>query len=512
MEPLDRVEDERLVRALRAGDQDAFGRLFDRWYDRVHDLARRITRDDALAADVAQDAFLAAWQRLDRLDDPASFGGWLLRIARNRALDVVRAPAQARTQADEEVTTTLDEQAASARLADLADPAAVAEDHEVQELVWSAAATLGERDLTALDLSLRHGLEPAEIGEVLGINRNAANQLVHRMKGRLATAVRSRVLWQGGRPACTELQALLEADGIDTFDAGAVRVADRHAGSCDACSRRRETRLDPAQLFAAVPIAVAPVLLKAKAAAALEAAGVPMGGSTCTGSGNGRGSAPAAADTGAATSRRGRRRRPSQRAVALTTVAVVVVAFVVAVLAVESLDHDDPIEAVEAAAVVTTTTVEQERVERSGPTTTTAPEITITIEPDPTDPATPPNEGTPPVAVPDPGPTNPGGPPPQQPPPAPPPAAPTGSLTVSPSHLPPTPSAGGATLSWTTANANSVSVTGSGVSSSAPSGSQTVCPGSSGSTCFPQPGTYTYVLTATGPGGTIQRTATLTVS
>src|SRR5215218_5190699 len=107
MGPLDRVEDERLVLALRAGDQLAFGQLFDRWYDRVHELARRITRDDGLAGDVAQDAFLAAWQRLDDLGDPASFGGWLLRIARNRALDVVRSRAQARTEADDDVSAAV---------------------------------------------------------------------------------------------------------------------------------------------------------------------------------------------------------------------------------------------------------------------------------------------------------------------------------------------------------------------------------------------------------------------
>ena len=254
MGPLDRAEDERLVLALRAGDQDAFGRLFDRWYDRVHELARRITRDDGLAADVAQDAFLSAWQRLDRLEDPAAFGGWLLRIARKLALDVVRAPPHTRTETDDDVSLVADEQAVASRTAALEDPAVVAGDREVQELVWSAAATLGERDLTALDLSLRQGLEPAEIGEVLGINRNAANQLVHRMKGRLATAVRSRVLWRGGAPACSDLGAALAADGLEAFDARAVRVADRHAEACADCRRRRETRLDPAQVFAAVPV------------------------------------------------------------------------------------------------------------------------------------------------------------------------------------------------------------------------------------------------------------------
>ena len=511
MGPLDRAEDERLVLALRAGDQDAFGRLFDRWYDRVHELARRITRDDALAADVAQDAFLAAWQRLDRLDDPASFGGWLLRIARNRALDVVRSPAHTRTQADDDVSTLVDEAATGDRLVELGDPADVAGDREVQELIWSAAATLGERDLTALDLSLRHGLEPGEIGEVLGINRNAANQLVHRMRGRLATAIGSRVLWRGGQPACAELRAALAADGLDEFDARAVRVADRHAGSCEACTRRRESRLDPAQLFASVPVIAAPIVLKAKAAAALEAVGVPMGGSTGAGSGSGTGGAGAAGAAGDVPQPQ-QRRRPSRRAVALGVVALVVIALVVAVLAVESLDHDGPTVAAEGAVGVPVTT--------EAPATTTTTEqgrLTVETVPDPsTDGPTAP-DSTDPVVTPDPGSGDP--PPVVPPPPPPPPAAPSGSVSVAPATRPPTvPTAAEAVVSWTSANGTSVSITGPGLSSSSASGSQRVCPGSvitdaAGNTfCVAPAGTYTYTLTVTGPGGSVQRSATLTVS
>jgi RNA polymerase sigma factor (sigma-70 family) len=511
MGPLDRAEDERLVLALRAGDQDAFGRLFDRWYDRVHELARRITRDDALAADVAQDAFLSAWQRLDRLDDPASFGGWLLRIARNRALDVVRAPAHTRTQADEDVSTLVDEAATGDRLVELGDPADVAGDREVQELIWSAAATLGERDLTALDLSLRHGLEPGEIGEVLGINRNAANQLVHRMRGRLATAIGSRVLWRGGQPACADLRAALAADGSDEFDARAVRVADRHAGSCEACTRRRESRLDPAQLFASVPVIAAPILLKAKAAAALEAAGVPMGGSTGGSMGTGSGSgASGAADVVAADPPR-QRRRPSRRTVALGAVALVVIALVVAVLAVESLDHDGLTVAAEGAVGAPVTTEVPQAT-----TTTEGGRITVEVVPDPTGGSTAP-DATDPVATPDPGSGDP--PPVVPPPPPPPPAAPSGSVSVSPPSRPPTvPASAETVVSWTSANGTSVSISGPGLSSGAASGSQRVCPGSvitaaDGTTyCVAPAGTYTYTLTVTGPGGTVQRSATLTVS
>src|SRR5262245_3726876 len=98
---LDRARDEALVQRWRAGDERAFGELYDAWFDRVHDLAMRIVRDPARAADVAQDAFLAAWKRIDTLDDPAAFGGWLLRIARNRALNVVEKEGRAHAVDDQ---------------------------------------------------------------------------------------------------------------------------------------------------------------------------------------------------------------------------------------------------------------------------------------------------------------------------------------------------------------------------------------------------------------------------
>lgn len=498
MAPLDRVEDERLVLALRDGDPDAFGRLFDRWYDRVHDLARRITRDDGLAADVAQDAFLAAWERLDRLEDPAAFGGWLLRIARNRALDVVRAPARARTQADDDVSLAVDEQAVAARLADLDDPASVVGDREVQELVWSAAATLGERDLTALDLSLRHGLEPAEIGEVLGINRNAANQLVHRMKGRLATAVRSRVLWSDGAPACAGLRSALEADGLDEFDARAVRVAERHAKACADCAGRQETRLDPTHLFAAVPIVAVPVLFKVEAAAALDAAGVPMSGSTAVGEG-------AVAADGVGPHGAGRPRHLTRRRLAAAAAVVAVVAFVVGVLAAERLDQDPPAgeEVASATAPEVTSPVEAAPVPTEGG-------ITIEVLPGPDDgaPSAPAEDDAPLAPAPAPAPGgDPGGTP--QPPPPPPPAAPTASISASPSSVPPTPGAPPVTVSWSSMG-GTVTVSGPGLSSSSASGSQVVCP--NGNWCFGPSGSYTYVITVTGPGGTTQDSVTVSVA
>jgi hypothetical protein len=171
----------------------------------------------------------------------------------------------------------------------------VAERNELQELVWSAVAALPERDAEVLDLQLRYGMSPAEIGEIIGVNRNAANQLVHRVRGRFETAVRARVLWRGDRPECDDLATLLAASGVGHFGADAVKVADRHAATCDRCTEKRELRLRPAALFASVPVVAAPFVFKQQVAGAMEAAGVPMQGSSFASSV----SAPAPASEGA---------------------------------------------------------------------------------------------------------------------------------------------------------------------------------------------------------------------
>jgi DNA-directed RNA polymerase specialized sigma24 family protein len=128
-----RAADAALVVAARGGDQQAFGRLFDRWFDPVHDIAWRIVRDRDVAAEVAQDVFLVAWQGLGELEQPGSFGGWVRRIARNRALN--RLDRERRSRPDSEAAA-----AALDRGAPDVDMTAALGEREQNELVWAAAA------------------------------------------------------------------------------------------------------------------------------------------------------------------------------------------------------------------------------------------------------------------------------------------------------------------------------------------------------------------------------------
>ena len=77
------------IRAVAAGDEDAFARLYSDFSRMVHAiLLGRVPRRDV--DDLVQDVFVSAYTRIRELREPAAFGGWLATIARNRATDYLR--------------------------------------------------------------------------------------------------------------------------------------------------------------------------------------------------------------------------------------------------------------------------------------------------------------------------------------------------------------------------------------------------------------------------------------
>jgi RNA polymerase sigma-70 factor (ECF subfamily) len=96
--------DAALVAAVRAGDRDAFSRLYDTYGRMVHGiLLARVPY--AEVDDLAQDVFLTAFRKLDSLRDDGSFGAWIAMIARNRAMDFHRRSRET-TEVTEAVAQT----------------------------------------------------------------------------------------------------------------------------------------------------------------------------------------------------------------------------------------------------------------------------------------------------------------------------------------------------------------------------------------------------------------------
>lgn len=82
-----RVTDDELVDRARQGDREAFGELVDRHGRAVHRAAVAVLGSAVEAEDVAQDALVTAYRKLDTFRGEASFRTWLLRIAWRQAQD-----------------------------------------------------------------------------------------------------------------------------------------------------------------------------------------------------------------------------------------------------------------------------------------------------------------------------------------------------------------------------------------------------------------------------------------
>ena len=88
---LSAVEDISLATQAKAGDEVAFGQLFDKHYKWVYNKANRMLGSYQDAEEVASDVFVKVWQKLGKWDtEQGSFQAWLNTVARNTIIDAIR--------------------------------------------------------------------------------------------------------------------------------------------------------------------------------------------------------------------------------------------------------------------------------------------------------------------------------------------------------------------------------------------------------------------------------------
>jgi RNA polymerase sigma-70 factor (ECF subfamily) len=95
-EPQQVPSDERLVEATLAGDDDAFSELVRRYKTKVFRLAARFVRDNDELDDICQEAFIKAYNNLQKFRGDAPFEHWLTKIAVNVCYDMLRKRSRKR--------------------------------------------------------------------------------------------------------------------------------------------------------------------------------------------------------------------------------------------------------------------------------------------------------------------------------------------------------------------------------------------------------------------------------
>ena len=92
------LSDEALVALVARGDDEAFAELYDRYERLAYGLSRRVLRDDALAQDAVQDAFLTIWRSAARFNSERGAARvWIMTLVHRRAVDLVRHNERRRT-------------------------------------------------------------------------------------------------------------------------------------------------------------------------------------------------------------------------------------------------------------------------------------------------------------------------------------------------------------------------------------------------------------------------------
>src|ERR671936_394581 len=93
------LSDEAVVALVARSDEQALAELYDRFGRVAYGLALRVLRDDSLAEDAVQEAFLTAWRTADTfMPERARASTWLLTLVHRRAIDLVRRELSRRAE------------------------------------------------------------------------------------------------------------------------------------------------------------------------------------------------------------------------------------------------------------------------------------------------------------------------------------------------------------------------------------------------------------------------------
>lgn len=260
--------DAQLVTAYLAGDRNALASIYDLYASGLYDTAAAMLSDRHDAADMVQDVFCIAAERLNQLRDPNRLKPWLYAVLRN---EVYR-----RTKKRKRSTPTDFQSATVPDVVAAFDPnaeGATASFNELAELVRSAAAGLDERDRLVLELSVRQGLTGTDLADALGVSPEQSYSLVHRMRDRVEKSLGAFTVAKMGRNDCKELSSIISGWNGEFSVLIRKRVA-RHIDECAICEKTR-SKFAPLALFGAAPVFLLPTGLRDKVLAATQTIPVP---------------------------------------------------------------------------------------------------------------------------------------------------------------------------------------------------------------------------------------------
>jgi RNA polymerase sigma factor (sigma-70 family) len=261
--------DEQLVALFRAGSDDAFRAIHDRYRVRLLAYARQMLRGaSGDPEDALQDVFLRAYRSLRASNRPVILRAWLYRIAHNRCIDELRRPHPVPSELDAEAESAFAAPRASG------EPAAVMERGAALARLLADVQTLPSQQRSALLMRELQGLSYEELASALAVSVPAVKSLLLRARTGLVDISIAR------DTPCEDIRdELLSAADRSVRISGRAR---RHCAECATCETYRGELRRVRRGFAALtpggPLAKLGLLLGLGGGGAAGAAGAVGGG------------------------------------------------------------------------------------------------------------------------------------------------------------------------------------------------------------------------------------------
>ncbi len=271
--------DEQLVALFRAGSDDAFSAIHDRYRQRLFAYVRQMlsahSRQDA--EDVLQDVFVRAFGALRNDERDVNVRAWLYRVAHNRCIDHLRRPTPPPADIYEVSRTPLH------------DPLEDAQRREDLARLVADVGRLPEQQRSALLMREMDGMSYADLAAALGVTVPAVKSLLVRARVGLVEAAEARD---------TDCE-VIRADLMGAYDRGvkASGRARKHLRECDGCQEYRTALRGMRRSFAALSPGVAGPVALAAQLLGLGGGGAAAGGAAAGGGGGALATSAAAGAT-----------------------------------------------------------------------------------------------------------------------------------------------------------------------------------------------------------------------
>lgn len=180
----ERALDEKLVRELKAGKEEAFNQIVENYQRKIYALAFNLTRNPMDAQDVAQDVLLSIFKKIDTFQGKSAFSSWVYRITLNAAYMKLRnRKKDPAVSLDEMLPAFNNSGFQQEKLLDWSENTdSLLFSNETRKIIEQAVDQLPEKEKVVFLLRDVEELSTERVGEILDLTIPAVKSRLHRAR------------------------------------------------------------------------------------------------------------------------------------------------------------------------------------------------------------------------------------------------------------------------------------------------------------------------------------------